>query len=61
MRICSHAVKPRVSIMAGTVRPVRLHTVPGITYGLTEAEAIDLVNALADAVDELHSHEGTAP
>jgi hypothetical protein len=33
----------------------------GMTFWLCEAEAIDLANQLADAVDELNTHERKPP
>jgi hypothetical protein len=46
----------RVSETADSPRPVVLR-LGGITYSMPAAEALELANQLADAVDEVNNHE----
>lgn len=46
--------------MPESTRPVRLRAA-GLIFALTETEALELANQLADAVDEIHAHERQQP
>jgi hypothetical protein len=60
MRLSAPDIAVRVSTIPESTRPIRLRAA-GLVFALAEAEALDLANKLADAVDELHAHEREEP
>lgn len=57
MRIVAHSIHPRVSIYRDCKRPIKL-TLGDIRFEMSKGEAIDLANALADAVESVDTPEG---
>ncbi|WP_418601576.1 hypothetical protein [Mycolicibacterium sp. SCSIO 43805] len=60
MRLSGRDIQPDVKVSPDTVRPIRLRAA-GLVFGMNTAEAMHLATQLADAVDEIHNHEGNAP
>ena len=57
MRVAARNLDPTVVVAPGTERPIRLRT-GALTYMFTPAEALDLANQLADAINTTnHSKE----
>jgi len=59
MRLVGKELTLHVKAVPNPLNPIRIRG-GGLTFCLTEAEAIDLASKLADVVDEIH-HEGTQP
>ena len=56
MRLSARDLTVTITTMPEAARPVRLRAA-GLVFALTEPEALELANQLADAVDEIHVHE----
>lgn len=52
MRIVAHSINRRISTYRDCKRPIKL-TLGDIRFEMSKGEAIDLANALADAVEEI--------
>ncbi len=60
MRLRARETKPSVVVERDSVRPVRLRT-NGLTFCMDTAEALDLANQLADAVEQFNIEERNTP
>lgn len=56
MRLSARDMQVVISTRPEASRPVRLRAA-SLVFALTETEALELANNLADAVDEIHAHE----
>lgn len=60
MRLSARDITFKVATEPDSIRPIRLRT-GSMSYCMDLAEALDLANQLADAVDDLNAHKRTTP
>lgn len=56
MRLCTRELNVNLTVVPDTTRPIRLRT-GAFTCAMSQAEAIELANQLADAVEELRTKQ----